>query len=206
MEHLSSGSHESINWTVCLLFFSSLFKCPLYSPSSESMPYQYSPTFQSLTDRNELIEQYFKLGYSYLEILLMLKVHHGIIVSMRQMKRILKQKGLSRRINHDNMQTVVAKIQEELSGSGRSVGYRNMHQRLRVSHNLVVSRETVRNTLKILDPIGVQYCSRRRLRHREYRGRGPNFIWHLDGYDKLKPYGLYIHGGIDGYSRKILCL
>ena len=24
-------------------------------------------------------------------------------------------------------------------------------------------------------------------------------LWHLDGYDKLKPYGFAIHGYIDGY-------
>ena len=28
--------------------------------------------------------------------------------------------------------------------------------------------------------------------------QGPNFLWHCDGYDKLKPYGLCIHGCIDG--------
>ena len=30
--------------------------------------------------------------------------------------------------------------------------------------------------------------------------------WHMDGFDKLKPYGFCIHGGIDGYSRRILWL
>ena len=28
--------------------------------------------------------------------------------------------------------------------------------------------------------------------------QGPNHIWHLDGYDKLTPYGLSIHGCVDG--------
>lgn len=28
--------------------------------------------------------------------------------------------------------------------------------------------------------------------------QGPDFVWHLDGYDKLKPYGFAIHGYIDG--------
>ncbi|XP_031557523.1 uncharacterized protein LOC116294125 [Actinia tenebrosa] len=37
------------------------------------------------------------------------------------------------------------------------------------------------------------------------RGNG-NFCWHLDGYDKLKPFGFSIHGGIDGFSQKILWL
>jgi len=31
-------------------------------------------------------------------------------------------------------------------------------------------------------------------------------LWHVDGYDKLKPFGFAIHGPIDGYSRKILWL
>lgn len=26
----------------------------------------------------------------------------------------------------------------------------------------------------------------------------PNFLWHIDGYDELKPYGFAIHGCIDG--------
>ncbi len=28
--------------------------------------------------------------------------------------------------------------------------------------------------------------------------QGPNFCWHLDGYDKLSPFGFHIHGCIDG--------
>ena len=31
-------------------------------------------------------------------------------------------------------------------------------------------------------------------------------MWHMDGNDKLKPYGFSIHGCIDGYSRKLLWL
>ena len=35
---------------------------------------------------------------------------------------------------------------------------------------------------------------------------GPNHCWHLDGNDKLKSYGICIHGCIDGYSREIVWL
>lgn len=31
-------------------------------------------------------------------------------------------------------------------------------------------------------------------------------MWHLDGNDKLKPYGFCIHGCIDGFSRKLIWL
>ena len=35
---------------------------------------------------------------------------------------------------------------------------------------------------------------------------GPNFAWHADGYDKLKPYGFPTHGCIDGFSRRFIWL
>ena len=31
-------------------------------------------------------------------------------------------------------------------------------------------------------------------------------MWHIEGYDKLKPFGFPIHGAIDGFSRKVLWL
>ena len=31
-------------------------------------------------------------------------------------------------------------------------------------------------------------------------------VWHIDGYVKLKPFGIAIRGGIDGFSRKIIWL
>lgn len=170
------------------------------------MPYHYSPLFTKDLQRGELIEEYFRQGLSYLEIVMVLTRVHNMSLSLRQLKRILHNKGLTRRKEPDNLHTVIDTISQELSGSGNRIGYRQMHQRLRVKHGLVVDRETVRLSLKILDPVGVEDRSRRRLRRREYRGRGPNFIWHLDGYDKLKPYGMAIHAAIDGYSRRILWL
>ena len=31
-------------------------------------------------------------------------------------------------------------------------------------------------------------------------------VWHVDGYDKLKPFGIAISGCIDGFSRKVMWL
>ena len=71
---------------------------------------------------------------------------------------------------------------------------------------MVVSRETVRHTLKLLDPDGVERRTQHKLKRRAHSAKGPSSICLLDGYDKLKPFGLYIHGAIDGYSRRILWL
>ena len=81
-----------------------------------------------------------------------------------------------------------------------------MHQRLQIGYHLQVDRETVRLILKVLDPDGVETRSRRRLQRRKYRSKGPDYIWHIDGYDKLKPFGFCIHDAIDGHSRRILWL
>ena len=46
--------------------------------------------------------------------------------------------------------------------------------------------------------------SRHILHRHVYNAKGANYVCHIDGYDKIKPYGFAIHGVIDGYSRKIL--
>lgn len=81
-----------------------------------------------------------------------------------------------------------------------------MYQRLRCKYGIKTTYTTVRQILKILDPEGVHLRSARRLRRRQYYVRGPNDVWHIDGNDKLLPYGFAIHGAIDGYSGKVLWL
>ena len=60
--------------------------------------------------------------------------------------------------------------------------------------------------LKSIDPDGVARRSKYRLKRRKYSNCGPNYIWHIDGNDKLKLFGFCIHAGIDGFNRKILWL
>ena len=68
------------------------------------------------------------------------------------------------------------------------------------------TRHAVRMALKLLQPLAVEERRLRRLHRRSYANPGPNFCWHLDGYDKLKPFGFAIHGAIDGFSRKVMWL
>ena len=154
-------------------------------------------TFQ----RNDIINHYFSLDLAYSEILAFLFFFHGIEISLRQLKRVLRRQGLRRRKDHSDIREILNAIETELEGSGNSIGYRQMHQRLRIDYGLVVQKETVRVIIKELDPAGVQSPSSKRLRRREYRGKGTNYIWYIDGYE-LKPFGFCIHGPIDGYSRR----
>ena len=72
-----------------------------------------------------------------------------------------------------------------------------MTSMLRRQYNLHVSRELVRNILRQVDPSGVAARQSHRLVRRTYWARGPNYIWHVDGYDKLHSYGFLISGSVD---------
>lgn len=171
---------------------------PVYIPALASQNVQAS--------RENLILEYFNLGLSYSEIISFLVLQHGIRICLRQLKRVLRQYGLQRRNQHSPLPDVIDAVVNELQGSGSLLGYRAMHQRLRVDYGLLIDRETVRKIIKRLDPVGVDCRTRKRFRRRQYVSQGPNYIWHIDGYDKLKPFGFCIHGAIDGFSRRIMWL
>ena len=157
-----------------------------------------------LSDRDKLVRLYFDLGFSQKEILYYLVSKHRLLLSHRHLKRILKRLSLYRRHTSDILDVAVF-ILDKLQSSSQLHGYRWMHAEC-IDNGLKVSRDKVRLLLHILHPDGVNQRRRRRLQRRQYRGIGPNFTWHLDCYDKLKPYGICISGCIDGFSRKIIWL
>ena len=69
-----------------------------------------------------------------------------------------------------------------------------------------VPRIVVQEIIRELDPEGTELRQSRCLKRRQHHNPGPNYAWHLDGYDKLKPWGFPIHGCIDGFSRRIMWL
>lgn len=155
--------------------------------------------------RHSLVRDYFGMGLRQFEIRQLLAVHHNLVISPRQLQRDLHHLQLFRRKHLSTLADVVVFIRQQISESGMCLGYRLMH--LKCLHSgLIVPKETVRMLLKILDPNGVELRTRGRLHRRQYHASGPNFLWHMDGYDKLKPYGLCVHGCIDGYSRHIIWL
>uniref|UniRef100_A0A0F8C524 Integrase core domain-containing protein n=1 Tax=Larimichthys crocea TaxID=215358 RepID=A0A0F8C524_LARCR len=143
--------------------------------------------------------------YSNDEILAALAEEHGIVLSRRTLERTMQRKGLWRRKDKTDVAQVSAFIEAQLQNSGQCHGYRWMHQKCWMN-GMVTDRETVRILMRLLDGEGVQLRTRRRLRRRIYHSRGPNYVWHIDGYDKLKPFGIAISGCIDGFSRRVIWL
>ena len=153
--------------------------------------------------RRYVLKNYFTAGFSYKEICNFLFRFLRIKITVGHLNRLLRQCNLQCRGNHGSINTIIKFMQDELKGSSSCFGYRHMLQKLR-SSGLTADKETVRLILKSLDPVGVNTRKRRKLTRREYHSFGPNHTWHIDGYDKLKPFGVAIQGAIDGYSRRIL--
>ena len=156
--------------------------------------------------RDDIVALYYHSGYTIKEVIGFLASRHDIALSERQVHRILRKMNLHRRDNQSSLEEVINAILHELSGTGQNVGYRGMRGRLLVNHGLVVSCEIVRLALSVLDAEGVAARRQRSLRRRTYMNKGPNFAIHIDGWDKLKPFGISVHAAIDGFSRRILWL
>lgn len=60
--------------------------------------------------------------------------------------------------------------------------------------------------MHLLDPKGMSNRQNGRRRRRQYSSPGPNFVFHIDSYDKRKPHGITVNGCIDAFSRCIIWL
>ena len=156
-------------------------------------------------DATKSIELYHLLGLNQEEILDYLATLDQVIISKRTLKRILKKLNLFRRKNYSDVLDVALYLVGELENSGQLHGYKFMHLKC-IQNGYVVTQETVRHLLHVIDPSGIKNRSRGRLRRRVYCNPGPNFMWHMDSYDKLKPYGICINGCVDGFSRNVIWL
>ena len=137
----------------------------------------------------DLIEYYFKRGLIYKHITLMLEKHHNIVINERSLKSRLKDYGLSRRHEVDDklrrrIRDII--LLEIKNGPDSLNGYRTMWHILRIRNRINVPPHVVETILREVDPQGIEERKRR-----TYVSPGPNFCWHIDGYDKLKPFGFF---------------
>ena len=134
-----------------------------------------------------------------------LAANHRIIISLRTLKRSLRSQHLFRRKYYTDVLDIARFVSDQLRESGGLHGYRWMHLKCRQA-GFVTTRQVVYTIMQILDKDGVELRRKGRLKRRKYFAKGPNYLWHLDAYDKLKPYGLCISGCIDGFSRQLIWL
>lgn len=152
-----------------------------------------------------VITTYFRKGHDYSRIVELLEKEHNVTMSIRTLKNRLSTYNLKRRNAVYDQEHVRQRVEEILNGPGCMGGYRSVWHTLKLE-GMQVPRDVVEQLVKELDPEGCAERKAKRLKRRRFVSPGPNYSWHADGYDKLKPYGFPIHGAIDDWSRKIMWL
>ena len=106
--------------------------------------------------------------------------------------------GLSRRMPKSSINDVLAFVITELESSSRCLGYRAMHQKLQMN-GFITDHEYAFDFERTWSSC-VESRALHSLTRCTYISTDPNQTWHIDGYDRLKPFGFYSHGAINGYS------
>ena len=169
-----------------------------------SASHSFQPLNEATCER-DAITFYHEKGFSNDLILKFLSKYHHNNMSLRTLKRRLQTYSLSRFSNIDE-RTLKSIIERELEGPAASLGYRGMWYHLRNIYGLKIPRDIILRLLKEIDPEATERRKSRNIIRRTYLSPGPNFCWHLDGYDKLKHCGFPVYGAIDGHSRKLIFL
>ena len=118
-----------------------------------------------------IVRFYFALGLRYLEILEMLARIHGIVISLRTLKRILSEAQLHRRKKQSDILDVALFVMEEIENAGQLHGYKLMHLKC-IQNGFTVTQSTVSLLQHIINPAGVLYRKRNRLRKGIYSTPG----------------------------------
>ncbi|XP_052395059.1 uncharacterized protein LOC127943012 [Carassius gibelio] len=160
------------------------------------------------TEINETIKLLFDNGFKQREMCSFLAAS-GYKISERHLRRLLKSLGLKRRSFDRPHNEIRHAVMSELMHWSPWQGIRAMHKRVRDVRGIQPCyRNDVAVIMRELDASGLlRRCpGKKRIERRNYFSRGPNYTWHIDGNDKLKFFGIWVHLGIDGFSRKIIWL
>lgn len=161
----------------------------------------------------DLVKHYHSRRLLKNEVLDLIKTKHAVPeLSKTMLCKISKSNGLNWRlddiqlgvIDFEDLANIVIDRKDRKGDS--NAGVRRLTNIMSVNVNLRINRSTMNAMLQALDPDGIQVRLAHRLKRRAFHVEGPDMIWSFDGHDKLKPYGICIYGGIDAWSRKVICL
>ncbi|CAL5865890.1 uncharacterized protein PFLUO_LOCUS96 [Penicillium psychrofluorescens] len=137
--------------------------------------------------------------------------NEGTPISPRTLWSIRRQRlGIRLRIDdleeQQHQEEEVEAILVEQLDRGHIEGYGKGHLYTYLRrHGYVYARDRIFKIWRALRPDALERRSLGLQRARgSYTVPGPNFVWHVDGYMKLQPYGIEIYAAIDGYSRYII--
>jgi hypothetical protein len=150
--------------------------------------------------------------YSDPQIAQRIQEEYGLQTTANQVKVIRHEQGWLRRNNdievaedeEEHTTTLIQQLLEE--GRIRQYGRRQLITHLARKYGHRSRENDVRKALQILDNYGIQSRrpQKKKKRLENYEVPGPDWLWCLDGHDKLAKYGIEIYACVDAYSRKII--
>jgi len=137
-------------------------------------------------------------------------LEQGLQATARQIKTIRLKSGWQRYSSGAQQAAHTAAtfqhVEHVLNGPGRTFGrawmitYLRQHCGFRAHQRDVAAAQRQLN----LEDITAKMPRNRKQRLENYTTAGPNFLWCLDGHDKLAQFGMQIYAAIDAYLRKII--
>ena len=90
-----------------------------------------------------------------------------------------------------HVEKVQSTIRKELQGPGKLLGYRAMHLKLRQKYGIKVPRDHIYELMHEINPQlprDRQPCFKKKKKKTHFVTKGPDWVFSLDGHDKLMGY------------------
>jgi len=117
-------------------------------------------------------------------------------------KRYMQQYGIERQqfstISDPSLDAVI----KEYKAAHPNTGIHYIRGHLS-QQGMCVQRERIVASLSRVDSVAKVMFQRKAIKRREYESSRPNALWHVDGHHKLGPWGIVVHGFVDGYDRMV---
>jgi hypothetical protein len=125
-----------------------------------------------------------------------LRVHKNTLNNYMHHYKIRRQPFST--ISDSSLDTIVRRYKDQHPNTGIRYLRGYLFQQ-----GLRVQRERIVLSLRRVDNIARVILRDKVIQRREYKSARPNALWHVDGHHKLGPWGIVIHGFIDGYDRVV---
>ena len=128
-----------------------------------------------------------------------------LLISRSTLWRRCNELGISGRtststnISEDELDAVVRRLVGNYPRSGTIMILGHLR-----SLGIHVPRRRVRESLLRINPTLVQLRATTTVARRSYNVPSSNSLWHIDGLHCLIRWRIVVHGGIDGFSRRIV--
>lgn len=133
------------------------------------------------------------------QISTLLNVHPQTLANHMGRAGIQKRHHLDQRLLLELMDLVC-----DICGRGRASGHRFVRAQLANQIGCRPTFDAILSAMREFDPVALEARQERLIRRRPYDVTTAMSLMHIDTYDKLRLYGFYIHGAIDGGTKMMM--